>query len=179
MSGYQSDPSTPDEGAHPYGSMPPPSAGEAFAARPEPPQEVQKAATILYITAAWGLVGLVISFFTIEDAVRDATPTLTDAEVSTAVTGGLIFASIFALAFAFLYFLCGRKMLEGRNWARIVPTVLIGIGLLFSLLGLGTGQISGVSLVSLVISLALGAAFLFFAWRRPSSEFFKAARAPR
>jgi len=125
------------------------------------------------------LVGLVISFFTTEDALREATPTATDAEISAAATGGLIFGSIFALAFAFLYFLCGRKMLEGRNWARIVPTVLIGIGLLFSLLGLGTGLISGVALVSLVISLALGVAFLFFAWRRPASEFFQAARSPR
>lgn len=179
MSGYPSDPDAPDESARPYGSMPPPSAGEAFAARPEPPQEVQRAATLLYITAAWGLIGLVISFFTLEDALREATPTATDAEISTALTGGLIFAAIFGLAFAFLYFLCGRKMLEGRNWARIVPTVLIGIGLLFGVIGLGAGTATTTSLISIVISVVLGVAFLYFAWQRRSNEFFQAAKAPR
>lgn len=179
MSGYQPDPGGSGPGPQPYGSMPPPSEAETRTVRPEPPEEVRRASMVLYLTAAWSLIGLVISFFTIEGSLRDATPTATDAEISAATTAGLIFSAIFALGFAFLYYLCGRKVLEGRNWARIVPTVLIGIGLLFGLLGLGTGVVSGVALISLVISVALGVAFLVFAWRRPANEFFQAARGPR
>ena len=180
MSSYPTDPS-PGEEPRPYGSMPPPqySAGGAL---PEPPQEVQRASTMLYISIALSLLGLIVGFATrgsTEDAIREGNTALTDDEIAAAATFGLVLAGIIAIGFGILYFICARKMLEGKNWARVTPTVLIGIGLVLGLLTFTTGAIDGITMILQVASLVIGIAFLYFAWSRPSNEFFKAARIPR
>lgn len=183
MSGYPTDPGSPAQEPRPDGSMPPPAAGETAAALPEPPMAVRRAATILYISAGLAVIGLLLSLATrssTEEAIRAATPSLTGAEVETAATLQLVVGGVVGLAFGFLYYLCGRKMLQGRSWARLVPTVLIGIGVLFSAVSLSAASaMTTTALISVLISLALGVAFLVSAWSRPSNDFFKAARVPR
>lgn len=183
MSDNPSDPAaTPREPVQPYGSMPPPSEHETSAVVPEPPQPVRRAATILYVIVAWSLLSLVLGFATTDatkDAIRDSDPTLTESQVEAAATLGLVVGAVFAIAFGLLYVLCARKMLQGRNWGRIVPTVLIGLGLLFGVIGLAAGGSTGTTSIGLFISAALGIAFLVFAWSRQSNDFFKAARIPR
>jgi len=182
MSGYPSDPGNADQGPRSYGSMPPPGPAETRGAVTEPPQDVRRASMVLYITAAWSVLGLVLAFAmrgSTEDAIRDADPTASEDVISAALTLGLVIGAVIGLGFALLYYLCGKKMLEGRNWARIVPTVLIGIGLLFGAVGIGSGSYTAGTLVSLVIGVVLGVAFLVFAWRRPANDYFAAAKGPR
>jgi hypothetical protein len=183
MSGTQPDPGTPSEPPRSYASMPAPMAPEASITRVEPPTDVRRASMILYVTAAWSVLNLILSFVNrdgTEQAIRDAQPAFSESEVSAAANLSLGVAAVIGLGFGFLYYLCGRKMLEGRNWARITPTVLIGLGVLSSAAALGSGNGGGAgSTITLVIGALLGIAFLVFAWRRPANEFFKTARTPR
>jgi hypothetical protein len=184
MSGYSPEPGSPEPGPQPYGSMPPPPVGgyEPVPQQLQPPLEVQRAVTALYANIAWSVVGLVIAVLardSTEDAIREQDPTLTPSEVSAAATLGTVFTAIITIAFGILFYLCAKKMLQGRSWARTVPTILVGLGVLFSVLALSTGTADTLSLITQAISLVIGIAFLYFAWSRPSSEFFRSARAPR
>lgn len=185
MSGYGNDPaSPPPNDPLPYGSMPPPSEAERRAGASIPtgpiPVSVDRASKLLYAIAAWGVLSALISLLdrdAIRDAIRDADTTLSESDVNAAMNVALAFTIVIALAFGALYFLCGSKMRVGRNWARITPTVLIGLGVIFGLINIGRS--GGLSVALQVISLILGIAFLFFAWSKPSNEFFAAHKVRR
>lgn len=171
-----------------YGSMPPPPAGypDGGSAPAAPPTNVQRAATCLYGLAGLQVVGLLLSIFTTDsarDAIRETDPSLTESEVSTLVTVGLVVSALVSLAFAGLFVLCARKVLAGRNWARITATVLTGLLVLLGALGLAGGALVGgaesITVVLTVISVALAFAFLVLAWTRPANSFFAAAGARR
>jgi hypothetical protein len=181
------DPNQPNP-YEPLPSMPPPADAELAVGRSVGPTgplptAVDRASKILYLLAAYGVVTSLLGLLrrdSIEDSVRDSQPDLTDAEVSSAVTVALVLGVIVGLAFAFLYFLCGRKMRDGRNWARVTPTVLLGLAVAFGLLGLANGSGGGEVGIGLqIVTIALGIAFLVFSWSRESNEFFAARRRPR
>jgi hypothetical protein len=164
--------------------MPPPVEAELSGRPTGPlPLAVDRASKILYLLAAYGVVSSLLGLLrrgSIEDSVRDARPELSDSEVSSAVTVALVLGVIVGLAFAFLYYLCGRKMRDGRNWARVTPTVLLGLAVAFGLLSLANGGGGGALGVALqLVTIALGIGFLAYSWSRESNEFFAARRRPR
>ena len=108
----------------------------------------------------------------IRDIVRDENPDYSADKVDSAVNGILGFAVVFGIVFALIYVLLGRKVLQGRRWARVVATILLAINAL-NLAGISRPQPGVLRLLSAIAGLAAIAALVFL-WRQPSKDFFRA-----
>ena len=179
----------PDEPSsdRPPGSSPPqppayPSYPEmpGYAATPSgapstPPREVDLVSKILFGLAGLGIVNTLLSFTMkdeIRDIVRDENPNYSTDELDSAVNTILGFAVVFGIVFALIYVLLGRKVLQGRRWARVVATILLVINAL-NLVGISRPQPGVLRLVSAVAGIAAIAALIFL-WRQPSKDYFRA-----
>jgi hypothetical protein len=158
-------PQDPDEGRQqPYIPPPPPLSeselsGTPAATRPPVPNEVQISFWIWIAGAVLSILGALYSL-TQRDQFAEAlrnTPQasqLSPEEFDAAVSASLLFAVVLGVVFAGLYILFALQMRAGKNWARVVLTVLTALSLvsmLFgaSLLGLFTALISVVAVVML------------------------------
>lgn len=182
--------SPPDEpsGDRPPGSTPPqqppayPSYPQmpGYAEKPSgpptaPPREVDWASKILFGLAGLGIVNTLLSFTMkdeIRDIVRDENPDYSADKLDSAVNGILGFAVVFGIVFALIYVLLGRKILQGRRWARVVATILLVLNAL-NLAGLSRPQPGVLRVLSAIAGLAAVAALVFL-WRQPSKDFFRA-----
>lgn len=86
-------------------------------------------------------------------------PQLFESVINAALVGGLVFGLLLlALELLFIF-----KMRAGRNWARIVLTVLAGISVVGALLGLGQPQPALVTITSVLsLLLLIGAVVLMY-----------------
>ena len=124
--GYQS-------GLPNYPAAPPPSdtgvPGQAF----PPPREIAASFWCYVVAAAIVLVNGVVSLGSkqaVVTALHKTSPTLTPSELDSAATGALAIAVVLAVVFAGLYVLFAFKLRAGRNWARIVLTIIAALDLL-------------------------------------------------
>jgi hypothetical protein len=136
---------TPDPGQSAY--PPPPPIDQAPSA-PNPPREILGAFWGYVIAAVAGLVsGLLIlgSKQEIADALRNANTQgtrLTETQIDQAATITMIIALVISVVFALLYLLFAFKLKAGRNWARIVLTIIAVLALISLVAGSG-GTIAG------------------------------------
>jgi uncharacterized membrane protein (UPF0136 family) len=142
---------------------------------PTPPQDVDRASKILYGLAGLGILNTLLSFTMkaqIRDAIRDRYPDYTADELDSTVNAFLGIAVVVGIVFALIYVLLARKVLQGRNWARIVATILLAFNAL-NLLSVGQPQPALLRALGVIAALAAIAALVFL-WRRQASEFFSA-----
>lgn len=161
---YPSYPQMPGYAGTPSG--PPPST---------PPREVDLASKILFGLAGLGIINTLLSFTMkdeIRDIVRDENPSYSTDELDSAVNAILGFAVVFGIVFALIYVLLGRKVLQGRRWARVVATILLAINAL-NLAGISRPQPGILRLLTAIAGIAAIAALVFL-WRQPSKDFFRA-----
>lgn len=135
------------------------------------PTPVQVSFWLWVATAVVSVIGALLGF-TQRDAalatVRGAnTANLSEAQLEAAVTFGLVLAAVFLIVFAGLYLLFAFKARAGRNWARIVLTVLTVIDVL--VLAINFSLVSGLSTLVAVVAVVL----LFLP---ASSQFYAASR---
>lgn len=94
--------------------------------------------------------------------------------------GGLAVLFVLLLAFSILMILFSIQALRGRNWARIVSTVFLGLGILGNLGGMvGPPQQPGGSTGSGLVGLVLMVLALVFYWLPPSNRWFSTLRGRR
>jgi hypothetical protein len=174
--------------SEPYDAMPaqPPWDGEdsAHPAAGGAPASVVRAAWSLYGLAALQIFGMATALLapdSAREAIRQTDPELTEAEVSTLFTIGLVFTIVVAAVFAGVYLLCARKVLAGRSWARVVASVLTGLVIVLDVLSLARGALtdSGDAFTPAitVVGLVLAAAVLAMAWSPTSNTYFTAPHA--
>ena len=110
-------------------SQPKPSIGQpAGPLRPSAPAPVRTAVKLMYAGAAVSAVTLVISLAlvpAVTAALGKATPSLTAAQASD-VNELIVLAMVFGLAVVAVWLWMARATGRGRNWARILSTVLFG-----------------------------------------------------
>jgi hypothetical protein len=146
--------------------------------RPPVPESVLNAVKFMYAGAAVSLIEVIISLTTIgglKSAIEKAFPKYTAAQVHTAEITGVVGLVISGLIGVGLWLLMARLNQSGRNWARIVASVLFGINtieLIYLLKSPGT--ILGT--VFAVVLWAVGLGAIVFLWRRESTEFFQPGR---
>ena len=165
--------------------------GGAPAAAVAKPQPVGLAEKLTYAGGVIALIGVVLSLFTPRDAMRDtiqqslenAGQTATPEAIDQAMQFGLASAVVVGIITAAVWFLLGFFLGKGKNWARIVATVLGVLNVvifLVSLLGVGmmpgAAAGGGIALILNVISAALAAAIVFLIWKKESTAYFKATR---
>ncbi len=153
---------------------PPPSDGYGQTAT-EPPPAIKTAVNIIWAVVALSVVGTVMTFVLLDDIVEATGANLTQAQEDAARTGGIVGAIIGFLVFGVLWIVLGIFLRKGASWARIVLTVLVGLGLIFGLLGLTQDQPAAL-LALTVIQIVLYAALLLFMWRRESSDYIAAQK---
>jgi len=161
---------------YPQGDQPPPEPS-----RPGPPRPVRTAVLLMYVGAALSAITLIVtvlSFHTIQRVIRNASATLTAAQVHTAAVVAVTVAVVESLLAIALWLLMAWANKNGQTWGRIVATVLFGINTIFLLLGF-TRATASLSLAFSILVWLIGLGAIVLLWRKESSAYFAAQRAPR
>jgi hypothetical protein len=143
--------------------------------RPPAPASVLNAVKLMYTGAAVSTVSLVISLVDIggtKDAIRKARPSLTATQVNQLNTFIITLAIVSGVLGIALWLWMARANSQGRNWARIVSTVLFMLATL-DLFGVISQPKTLLGLVFPMLTWLIGAGAVFLLWRGESSAFFK------
>ena len=153
-----------------------PSSGQpAELQRPPAPPSVVNAVKLMYAGAAVSTVSLVISLADItgtKAAIRKARPSLTAAQVSQLNTFIISLAIVSGLIGIGLWLWMAWANNQGKNWARILSTVLFGLATL-DLVGVFSEPKTLLGLVFPVLTWLVGLGAIWLLWRPESSQFFK------
>ena len=143
--------------------------------RPSAPPAVLNAVKLMYVGAAVSTVSLVISLVNISGtkaAIRKARPTLTAAQVNQLNTFIITLAIVSGVIGIALWLWMAKANGQGRNWARILSSVLFGLATL-DMFGVLSQPKTLLGLVFPVLTWLIGLGAVILLWRRDSSEFFK------
>jgi hypothetical protein len=143
--------------------------------RPAAPPSVVNAVKLMYAGAAVSTVSLVISLVNISGtkaAIRKARPTLTAAQVNQLNTFIITLAIVSGVIGVALWLWMAKANGQGRNWARILSSVLFGLATL-DMFGVLSQPKTLLGLVFPVLTWLIGLGAVILLWRRDSSEFFK------
>jgi hypothetical protein len=152
--------------------------GQLEPQRPAPPANVLTAVKLMYAGAAISLVSLIISLSDISGtkaAIRSERPNLTAAQVNQLNSFIIGLAIISGLVGIGLWLWMARANGKGKNWARILSTVLFGLATL-DLIGVFSEPKTALALVFPLLTWVVGAGAIYFLWRPDSSAFFKPDR---
>jgi len=141
---------------------------------PAPPS-VAKAVKLMYAGAAVSTVSLIISLADIsgtKSAIRKARPNLTASQVSSLNTFIISLAVVSGLIGVGLWLWMARANNQGRNWARILSTILFCLATL-DLVGVFSEPKTVFGLLFPVLTWLVGVGAVFLLWRPDSSAFFK------
>ena len=159
--------------------QPYPSSGQLVEPlRPPAPAPVLTAVKLMYAGAAVSTVDLIISLGYIggfKAALRWAHPTLTAAQVSQVSHLNTLFitlAIVSGLVVIALWLWMARANSQGRNWARILSTVLFLLATL-DLVGVFSQPKTVISLVFPLLTWLIGLGAVFLLWRRASAAYFR------
>jgi hypothetical protein len=149
------------------------------ATRPPVPQSITRAVQLMYAGAAASLIGIIIALTTlssIKSQIISKNPTLTTTQVNNAehVAIGILIAS--GLLGAALWLWMAQSSKAGKNWARIVSTVLFAIQTINVLAGASAVASGGASRIYSIVIWLIGLGAIIFLWQRSSTEYFKAPR---
>jgi hypothetical protein len=161
-----------------YPNYPQSAAAGQPAAAPARPSTVEGSFWAFIASTVIGLVGGFLIFASrddLADALRNSNRQtgggLTDAQIDQAVTLTMVVALVIAVIIAALYLLFAFKLRAGRNWARIVLTVITALQLLSVLVG----QTTVLGYISVVVAV-IGVVLAFLA---PSNAYFAAGKVVR
>lgn len=142
------------------------------------PSSVGLAVNLMYGGAALAVLNLVLVPLQTDEVRKELKESSTggvniDALVATSIAIGIIVGLISVGLWIWLAMMNAK----GRNWARITATVLGGLNLVFTPLGLVLGSSFGsagtpLTIVLGIISICLAAAILILLWQPASSAYF-------
>ncbi|HEX7994575.1 MAG TPA: hypothetical protein VF506_11685 [Streptosporangiaceae bacterium] len=142
--------------------------------RTDPPRSVVMAVRLMYAGAAITAIGVVISIIAVltgQDSLRASHPNATVAQLHATQNALIAVAVISGLLEIGAWIFMARLNRAGLKWARIVATVLLGLGTLNLILRLTSG--GGVSnLLYTVVTWLAGAGAVYFLWQRESNDYF-------
>ena len=146
--------------------------------RPPAPPSVVNAVKLMYVGAAISVISLVISLASIggtKDAIRKARPTLTTTQVNQLNTFIIALAVVSGVIGVALWLWMARANGQGKNWARILSTVLFGLATL-DLFGVLSQPKTALGFIFPVLTWLVGLGAVVLLWRKESTEFFKPRR---
>ena len=143
--------------------------------RPPAPAPVLTAVKLMYAGAAVSTISLIISLVDIggsKAAIRKARPSLTAAQVNQLNTFIITLAIVSGVIGIGLWLWMARANGQGKNWARILSSVLFGLATL-DLIGVFSEPKTVLSLIFPVLTWLVGAGAIWLLWRPESTAFFK------
>ena len=141
---------------------------------PAPPPVVN-AVKLMYVGAAVSTVSLIISLADIggvKTAIKKAKPSWTAAQVNQYDRFLITVAIVSGVIGIALWLWMARANNQGKNWARILSTVLFCLATL-DLIGVFSQPKTVLGLVVPVLTWLVGLGAVFLLWRPESSAFFK------
>ncbi|MGH3229660.1 MAG: hypothetical protein ACRDOA_13935 [Streptosporangiaceae bacterium] len=141
---------------------------------PAPPPVVN-AVKLMYVGAAVSTVSLIISLADISGtkaAIIKAKPSLTAAQVNQLNTFIISLAIVSGVVGVALWLWMARSNNQGKNWARILSTVLFCLATL-DLVGVFSQPKTLLGLLFPVLTWLVGLGAVFLLWRPESTAFFK------
>ena len=166
--------------------------GQSESARPPVPASVWNAVQLMYLGAAVSLTKVIVDLATenitrsaLLTALRNSTrppgvPQLTASEFNSGFTDTLVLVCVLGLIGVGLWILVARGSRNGRDWARVIASVLFGLNTVAVLIGPPDMGIRGpeatASRIFVGIVWLIGLTAVAFLWRKDSSAFFKARR---
>lgn len=152
------------------GSTPPGSRVLRDPDRREVPSEVHTAVRSMYVGAALGAIGRAVSYFTTNPSSQQQ---LFHANTNTvAYQDGAFFGALLSVAFVVaMWVWMARKVERGRNWARIVSSVLFGIGVLY-MLAYFIASPASIGSICWTLSVIAGLVAIIMLFRPASNAFF-------
>jgi len=191
---YPPPPPPPEQPGYPGMPMPSASGGpipEMPGMPPAPgtvarPQSVTNAVRLMYAGAALSVLSMILTPMStdgirtqIEDAMAGQPGAPSPDVIDGFVTFAVIMSMVVGLITVGLWLLMAWANGKGRNWARIMATVLFALGTLSFLTSLP--QIGSAPLLVAVsgISTLVGALAIYFLWRKESTAYVRAQSAPR
>jgi hypothetical protein len=175
-------PSDPHQ--QPQGGFPPaaPPVSEAeYGQQVVRPKSVDTAYMLWLVAAGIGIVTNLIGLITAQ-AIADATARSLGVDPALVAGSGPSYGGIiFQLLLSVLWIVVVLQMRKGANWARIVLTVLGGLGILFGLMGLAAlgilfavGVFGAIQAVLGLVALVVEIAAIVFMFKSDSNRYFKA-----
>lgn len=157
--------------------QPYPSAGQGpDPQRPAPPNSVLNAVKFMYAGAALSAVGLIISVVTIsslKSAILKRYPHYSATQIHSVEVVGVAGAVIGGLLAIGLWIWMARANGAGKNWARIVASVLFGISTVDVLASVARPN-AVLTLLFAVLVWLVGLGAIVLLWRKESSAYFQA-----
>jgi len=146
--------------------------------RPPAPPSVVRAVQVMYAGAAASLIGIIIDMTTLSSTkseIMRRNPSLTATQVANAehVAIGLFIVS--GLLGAGLWIWIAQMSKAGKNWARIVGTVLFAIDTISVFAGAATVPGAGATRIYSIVVWLIGLAAVILLWQRASSDYFRGA----
>jgi hypothetical protein len=143
--------------------------------RPPAPQSVANAVKLMYVGAAVSTVSLIISLVDIggtKAAIKKAKPSLTATQINQLNTFIISLAIVSGLIGIALWLWMAWANNQGKNWARILSTVLFCLATL-DLVGVFGEPKTLLGLIFPVLTWVVGLGAVFMLWRPDSTAFFK------
>jgi hypothetical protein len=146
--------------------------------RPSAPATIVNAVKLMYAGAAVSTVSLIVSLVSIggtKAEIRKARPSLTATQVNQLNTFIIALALLSGIIGIALWLWMARANSQGKNWARIVSTVLFCLATL-DLVGVLGEPKTLLGLIFPLLTWLIGVCTVFLLWRSSSSTFFKPQR---
>jgi len=143
--------------------------------RPPAPASVLNAVKLMYAGAAISTVSLIIALVDIggtKSAIKHARPNLTPTQINQLNTFIISLAIVSGVLGIALWLWMAWANNQGKNWARIMSTVLFGLATL-DLIGVFSQPKTVFGLVFPVLTWLVGLGAVWLLWRPDSSAFFK------
>lgn len=138
-----------------------PKPAKKAAPKPTPPKLIDLARWLFILSAVVGTGRFLYQLSDREMLIRELRvqqPALGQDELDAAATGGVVFGLLMAFALVLGYTLLANRMASGRNWARVVLTVVAVAGIFFGavrLIAVGSGVAAAFGLVVGPVDLVL------------------------
>ena len=143
--------------------------------RPPAPPPVMNAVKLMYVGAAVSTVSLIISLADISGtkaAIKKAKPSLTATQINQLNTFIISLAIVSGVIGIALWLWMAWANNQGKNWARILSTVLFCLATL-DLVGVFGQPKTLLGLVFPLLTWVVGLGTVFLLWRSDSTAFFK------
>jgi ABC-type transport system involved in cytochrome bd biosynthesis fused ATPase/permease subunit len=153
----------------------PTSGQEPVPQRPEPPAPILTAVKLMYVGAALSAIELIVSVATVHSlrsAILKDFPRYTAHQVHTAEVGLVVVAVLEGLIAIGLWLWMARANRAGKNWARIVSSILFAFSTLSFFVSLSRAH-SAITLLFAGIVWLVGLGAIVLIWRRDSSAYYQ------
>ena len=141
----------------------------------DPPRPVVIATRLMYAGAAVTAIGMVITIIAViidVDSLRVSHPGATPAQLHATQNALIVVAVVSGLLEIGAWILMARANRGGLKWARIVATVLFGLGTLNLIFRITGAHLSATNVAYTALTWLAGAAAVFFLWQRDSNAYF-------